>query len=139
MKYLPSEQIASPAAGVSEALRLCEVCTLSSQFLCQSLMLGDVHGCTVKRFENSTFKNRNTHAANVPYLPIWSNNPLRHVTATALLMHHPDGFSHGGSVLRVDCSQILLKVRDPVLRVKTVNFVYLVRPIDTQIVRPTDT
>src|SRR5690349_5381736 len=102
-------------------------------------MLGDVHRGAVKRFENSAFKNRNTHAANVPYLPVWSDNPFRHVTARAMLMHHPDGFSHGGSVIRVDCGQILLKVRGPVLRVKTVNLVYLVRPIDTQIVRPTDT
>src|SRR4029077_16646966 len=102
-------------------------------------MLGDVHCGTAKRFENSTFKNWNTHAANVPHLPIWSNNPVRHVTATGLLMHHPDGFSHGGSAIRVDCGQMLLKVRGAVLRVKTVNFVYLVRPIDTQIVRPTGT
>src|ERR1700740_605122 len=102
-------------------------------------MLGDVHCGTVKRFENSAFKNRNTHAANVPYRTVWSNDPVRHVTTTALLMHHPDGFSHGGSVVRVDCGQILLKVRGAVPRVKTVNLVYLVRPIDTQIVRPTDT
>src|SRR5580700_6024296 len=102
-------------------------------------MLGDVHSGTVKRFEDSTFKNRNTHAANVPHLPVWSNNPLRHVTATALLMHRPDGFRHGGSVIRVDCGQILLKVRGPVPRVKTVNPVYLVRPIHPQIVSPTDT
>src|SRR5260370_887125 len=74
-------------------------------------MLGDVHCGTVKRFENPTFKNRNTHAANVPHLPVWSNNPLRHVTSTALPMHHPDGFSHGSSVIRVDCGQLLLKVR----------------------------
>src|SRR5260370_27742640 len=102
-------------------------------------MVGEVHCGTVKRSENPTSKNRNTHPANVPHLPVWSNNPLRHVTSTALPMHHPDGFSHGSSVIRVDCGQILLKVRGPVLRVKTVNFVYLIRPIDTQIVRPTDT
>src|SRR5258707_15368903 len=102
-------------------------------------MRGNVHCGTVKRFENSTFKNRNTHAANGPHLPIWSNNPCRHLTATALLMHRPDGFSHGSSVIRVDCGQILLKARRPGLPVKTVNFVYLVRPIDTQIVKPTDT
>src|ERR1700746_1905367 len=102
-------------------------------------MLGDVHCGTVKGFENSPFKNRNTHAANVPHLSVRSNNPLRYVTATALLMHHPDGFSHRGSVIRVDGGQILLKVRGSVLRVKTVDFVYFFRPIDTQIVRPTDT
>src|SRR5580698_190813 len=102
-------------------------------------MLGNVHCGTVKRFEDSTFKNWNTHAANVPHLSVWSNNPLRHITATALLMHHPDGFSHGSSVIRMDCGQIPLKVRSPILRVKTVNFVYLVRPIDTKIIRPADT
>src|ERR1700756_5039118 len=123
MKYLPCKQIACPAAGVSEALRFREVCLLAPQLLRKQLLLGDVHCGTVKRFEDSTFKNRNTHTANVPHLPVWSNNPLRHVTATPLLMHHPDGFSHGGSVIRVDCGQILLKVGGPVLRVKTVNFV----------------
>src|SRR5580693_7230184 len=97
-------------------------------------MLGDVDCRTVKRFENSTFKNRNTYAANVSYLTVWSNNPVRHVTDTALFMHHPDGFRHRGSVVRVDGGQILLKVRRPVLRVKAENFVYLVRPTDTQIV-----
>src|ERR1700730_4509108 len=139
MKVLPGGEIRRPAADVGQDLRLREVCTLPSQFLCQSLVLCDVDCRAVKRFENSIFKNRNTDAANVTYLPVWSNNPLRHVTATALLMHHPDGFSHGGSVIRVDCGQILLKVWGPVLRVKTVNFVYLFRPIDTQTVRPTDT
>src|SRR5882672_8331576 len=101
-------------------------------------MLCNVNCGTVKGFKNSIFKNRNTNATNVPYLPVWSNNPVSYVTATALLMHCPDGFRHRGSVLRVDGGQILFKVRGPVLRVKAENLIYLVRPIDTQIVRPTD-
>src|SRR4029077_14549440 len=102
-------------------------------------MLCDVDCSTVKRLKNPTFKNRNTHAANVPHLAVWSNNPHGYVTATALFMHHPDGFLHGGSVIRVDGGQILLKVRGPVPRVKTKNVVHFVRPIDSQIVSPTDT
>src|SRR6266436_6671770 len=102
-------------------------------------MLCDVDCGTVKRFKNSIFKNRNTHAANVPHLAVWSNNPLGYVTATALFVHHPDGFLHRGTVIRVDGGQILLKVRRPVLWVKAKNFVYFVRPIHAQIVSPTDT
>src|SRR6185295_921369 len=102
-------------------------------------MLCDVDCSTVKRFKNAIFKNRNTHAANVPHVAVWSNNPCGYVTATVLFMHHPDGFLHRGSVIRVDGGQILLKVRRFVLRVKAKNVVYLVRPIDVQIVSPTDT
>src|SRR5258707_791259 len=102
-------------------------------------MLGDVNCRSVKRFENSTFKNRNAHAANVSHLPVWSNNPFGYVTATTLFMHRPDGFLHRSTVIRVHSSQILLKVRRPVLWVEAKNFVYFVRPIDAQIVSPTDT
>src|SRR4029077_15846853 len=139
MKVLPGGEIRRPNADVGQALRFREVCTLPSQFLRQSLVLCDVDCRTVKRFENSIFKNRDTDAANVPYLPVWSNNPVDYVAAAALFMHHPDGFRHRGSVVRVDGGQILLKVRRPVPRVKAENFVYFVRPIDIQTVRPTDT
>src|ERR1700688_1693982 len=138
MKYLPCHQIARPATDVGQTLRFRKVCLLSPQFPCQSLVLCDVDCRTVKRFENSIFKNRNTDAANVPHLPVWSNNPVDYVAATALFMHHPDGFRHRGSVVRVDGGQKLLKVRRPVLRVKAVNLVYLVRPIDSQIMGPPD-
>src|SRR5579862_176210 len=100
-------------------------------------MLGDVNCGTVKRFENSIFKNRNPDAANVPYLPVWSNNPVGYVAATALFLHRPDGFRHRGSVIRVDGGQILLKVWGPGLRVKAEDLINLFRPIDTQIVRRT--
>src|SRR5580700_10446609 len=102
-------------------------------------MLGDVNCGSVKCFKNSAFENRNTYAPNVPYVAVWPNNPLSHITTTALFMHHSDGFSHGHSIVRVDGVQILLKVRGSVLWVKTEDFVYLVRPIDTQILGPTDT
>src|SRR4029077_18079562 len=118
MKVLPSGKIRCPTADVGQALRLREVCTLPSQFLCQSLVLCDVACRTVKRFENSIFKNRNTDAANVPHLPVWSHDPLRHVTATALFVHHLDGFRHGGPVIGVDDGQVLLMTWGPVLRVK---------------------
>src|SRR5580704_4626651 len=101
-------------------------------------MLRDVHCGAVKRFENSVFKNRNTHAANVSHLPAWSNNSFRYVTATALVMHHPDGFRHGGSVIRVDRCKILLKAWGPVLWVEAINLVYLVRPEHIQTIRPTN-
>src|SRR4029077_9284870 len=138
MKVLPGGEIRRPTADVGQALRFREVCTLPSQFLRQSLVLCDVDCRTVKRFENSIFKNRDTDAANVTYLPVWSNNRGDSVAAPAHFMHHPDGFRHRGSVVRVDGGQILLKVRRPVPRVKAENFVYLVRPIDAQIIRPTD-
>src|ERR1700722_10571946 len=89
--------------------------------------------------ENSVFNHRNTDTADVPYLPIWSNYSLRYVAPAALLMHHLYCFSHGGSVLGMDQSQILLKVRCPVFGIKSVNLVDLVGPIDTQILRPRDT
>src|ERR1700756_4406627 len=97
-------------------------------------MLGDINCRSMKGFENSVFKNRNTHAANVPHLPVWSYNSLRYVTARTLFVHYPDGFLHRGTVIRVDSSQILLKVRRPVLWVKAKYVVHLVRPIDAQIV-----
>src|SRR5580704_7021667 len=118
MEYLPRNQIARPAASMSQALRFREVCSFPTQLLCQQLLLGDVNCRSVKRLENSTFKNRNAHAANVPHLPVWSNNPYGYVTATTLFMHRPDGFLHRSTVIRVDSSQILLKVRRPVLWVK---------------------
>src|SRR6476660_5271676 len=102
-------------------------------------MLCDVDCSTVKRFKNSIFQNRNSYAANVPHLAVLANNPLGYVTATALFMNHPDGFLHGGSVIRMDGGQKLLKVRRPFLRFEAKNFVYFVRPIDAQIVSPTDT
>src|SRR5690349_10748631 len=101
-------------------------------------MLSDVDCGTVKRLKGSIFKNRNAHAANVPYFPVWSNNPVSYVAATAMFMHRPEGFRHRGSVIRVEGGQILLKVWRPVLWVKAKNFVYFVRPIDIQIVGPTD-
>src|SRR5258707_15898853 len=102
-------------------------------------MLGDVNCGSVKCFKNSAFENRNTYAPNVPYVAVWPNNPLSHITATALFMHHSDGFSHGRSIIRVDGVQILLEVWGAVMRVKTKNFVDLIRPIDIQTLRPTDT
>ena len=94
---------------------------------------------TVKRFKDSIFRNWNAHAANVPYFAVWSDNSVSYVTATALFMHHPDGFLHEGSVIRMDGSQIPLKVRRPVPWVKAKNVVNFVRPIDSQIDSPTDT
>src|SRR5260370_5363723 len=86
--------------------------------------------------ENSLFNHRNTDTADVPYLPIWSNYSFRYVAPAALLMHHLYCFSHRGSDLGMDNSQILLKVRSPVFGIKAVNLVKLVGPIDTQILRP---
>src|ERR1700747_3581338 len=101
-------------------------------------MLGDVNCCPMKCFEHPIFNNRNPHAANVPHLTVGSNDPLGYVTATSLFMHRSDGFRHGSSVIGVDGGKILLKRREPFLRVKAENFIYLVRPIETQIVGPAD-
>src|SRR5260370_26480576 len=89
--------------------------------------------------ENSVFNHRNTDTADVSYLPIWSNYSFRCVAPAALLMHHLYCFGHGGSVLGMDHGQKLVKVRSPVVGIKSVNLVDLVGPIDTQILRPGDT
>src|ERR1700733_13331513 len=102
-------------------------------------MLGYVHCGTVKPFENSFFNNRNAPAANVPHLTVRSNDPLRYIAATSLFMHPFEGFSHGGSIMWMHEGQILFEVRGPALWVKAENFVNLIRPKNTQIVRPTDT
>ena len=130
MKILPCDEIGRPTASVRQPLRFLEVCLLSSQFLCQQLLLRDVHCSAVESLKNSVFYHRNTNTTDVPYLPIWPNNSVCDIAAAALLMHRLNCFGHGGSVLRMDRSQILLKARSPVFRIKPVNLVDLVRPID---------
>jgi hypothetical protein len=135
MKVFPGGEIRCPTADVGHALRLVQVCLLTPELLHQQLMLCDVHCGNLKPLENSVFDNRNTDTANVPHLSAWSNNPLRYIAASSLLTHRCDGFSHEGAVQWVDRGQILLKGRDPILRVQAKDFVYLVRPIvDSQIV-----
>src|SRR5579863_9309451 len=136
MKILPCDEIGCPTTGVSQPLRFREVCLLPPQLPRQQLLLCNVDCGTVKRFKDSIFRNWNAHAANVPYFAVWSDNSRSYVTATALFMHHADGFLHGGSVIRVDGGQILLKAWGTVPRVKTKNFVHFVRPIDAQIISP---
>src|ERR1700758_431027 len=139
MKILPCDEIGCPTTGVSQPLRFREVCLFPPQFLRQQLLLCNVNCGSVKCFKNSAFKNRNTHAPNVTYVTVWPNNPFGHITTTALFMHHPDGALHRGTVIRVDGGQIPLKAWGPDPRVKAKNFVHFVRPIDAQIVSPTDT
>src|SRR5947209_15723406 len=129
MKYSPCEQIACPAASVSEALRLCEVCTLPSQLLRQQFLLGNIHCRTDKTFENPLFDKGNSHRANVAQLPVRPNDPFYLIKATVFLLHAFDGFSHAGSVLRMDKGKILFNRRCAILRIKTVDFVQLIRPI----------
>ena len=59
-------EVASPTAYVSQALRFLQIGLLPPQLLGQQLLLCNVDGSTVKRFKDSTFRNWNTHAANVP-------------------------------------------------------------------------
>src|SRR5580765_5671526 len=102
MKYLPSEQIAGPAASVSEALRFREICFLSTQLLRQQFLLGNIHRRTDKALENLLFNNGNSHSANVAQLPVGSNDPLYLVEATVFLLHALNGFNHGRSVMWMD-------------------------------------
>src|SRR5580700_7998189 len=107
MEYLPRNQIARPAASMSQALRFREVCLFPSQLLSQQLLLGDVHRSTDESFENSLFKDRNSYGANVAQLPVGSNNPLYLVEATVFRLHAFNSFSHGGAVLWMNEGQIL--------------------------------
>src|SRR5580658_4347021 len=111
---------------MSHALCIAEICSLSSQCLRQQLLLCDVHRCAVVSPKNSVFNHRNTNTTNVPYLPIGPNNSIRDIAVAALLMQHPYCFSHGGSVLRMERSQHLLKARGAVFRIKSENLVDLV-------------
>src|SRR5579864_8456008 len=130
MKILPCDEIGRPTASVRQPLRFLEVCLLSSQFLCQQLLLRDVHCGAVESLKNSVFYHRNPNTADVPYLPIWPNYSIRDIATGALLIHHLNCFGHGDSVLRMDRSQILLKARSAVFGIKSVNLEDLVRPID---------
>src|SRR5580692_7979666 len=130
MQHLACDEIVSPTSDVGHTLCIGEVCLFSSQLLCQQLLLCDVHCGAVESLKNSVFYHRNPNTADVPYLPIRPNDSVRDIAAAALLMHHLYCFGHGGSILRMDRSKILLKVRSPVFWIKSVNLVDLVRPID---------
>src|ERR1700739_1762972 len=121
MKILPCDEIGRPTASVRQPLRFLEVCLLSSQFLCQQLLLRDVHCSAVESLKNSVFYHRNPNTSDVPYLPIRPNDSVRDIAAAPLLMHRLNCFGHGGSVLGMDRSQILPNA---------LNLVDLVRPID---------
>src|ERR1700751_1927888 len=128
MKILPCDEIGPPTAGGGNPLRFLEVSLLRPQFLCQQLLLRDVHCSAVESLKNSVFYHRNPNTSDVPYLPIRPNDSVRDIAAAPLIMHRLNCFGHGGSVLRMDRSQILLKARSPVFRIKPVNLVDLVRP-----------
>src|SRR5579862_8498765 len=117
MQWHLCDEVVTPTSDVGHALRISEVCLLPSQFLCKQLLLCDVNCGAVKPFENAIFHNRNTHAANVAQLPVWSNNSFCYVAATVLLKHRLDHFSHGSSVLWMNEGQMLLNRGGPVPRV----------------------
>src|SRR5216684_3197257 len=129
MEYLPRNQIARPAASMSQALRFRQVRFFPTQLLCQQLLLGDVHCGTDESFENSLFKDRNSYGANVAQLPVASNNALDLIETTMFLLHAFNSFGHRGAVLRMYEGQILFNRGCYVLRIQPVNFVQLVRPI----------
>src|SRR4029077_3816974 len=76
MKNLPCGEIRCPTADVGKALRFRKVCLFPPQFLCQQLLLGDVHCGTNKSLENSLFHDGESHGANIAQLPVGSNNSL---------------------------------------------------------------
>src|SRR5580700_1954273 len=135
---LPCLQIGRPAADVGQALRFRQVRLFPPQLLSQLVLRCNIFCCAAESLKNSIFNHRNANTANVPYLPVWSNDALRDIAAAALLMQRLYCFGHGGSVLGMDRGQKLLKARRPFLRSKAENLVYLVRPIETQILRQRD-
>ena len=72
---------------------------------------------TVEALKNSLFYHRNTNTTDVPYFPIWTNHSVRDIAVAMLLMHLLHCFSQGGSVLGMDRSQKLGKLRSAVFRV----------------------
>src|ERR1700686_4096085 len=115
---------------MGHALCIAEVCLLSSQFLRQQLLLCDVHCSAVVSVKTPIFNHRNTNTTDVPDLSIGPNYSARDIALAVLLMHRLYGLCEGGSVLGMDRSQKLLKVRGPVFWIKPEYFVDLVRPID---------
>src|ERR1700751_6047122 len=122
-------ELSRPTADGGETLGFRKVGLLPAQLLCEQLLLGHIHGCTDKPFEEPLFHNGNCHGADVAHLPIGSDDPLYLIKATVLLLHAFDGFSDGGSVLRMDKGKILFNRRCAILRIKTVDLVQLIRPI----------
>src|ERR1700733_5279204 len=138
MKYLPSGQIARPAANVSQALRFRQVGLLPSQFLGQQLLLCDVHRSAVIPLKHSILNDRKTNTTDEPYLAIRPNYSARNIARAALLVHRLYGLRQSRSVLGMNRRQKLLKSGSSVFWIKPEDLVNLVGPVDIQIVGPTD-
>src|SRR5580700_4030760 len=121
MKYLALDEIACPAADVSQALCLREVGLLPPQLPRQQLLLSDVDCGTDIAFKSSLFNNGIRDDANIPHLPVRSDNSVRYIADAMLFMHRLDFFGNEGSILWVDVSQTLLKAWGAVLRIKAEN------------------
>ncbi len=134
MKHLFCIEVSRPTADVGETLGFRKIGLLPAQLLCEQLLLGHIHCRTDKPFEKPLFHNGNCHGADVAHLPVASDDPLYLIKATVLLLHAFDGFSHGGSVLRMDKGKILFNRRCAILRIQAVDFEQLIRPIVTSIV-----
>ncbi len=129
MKILPCVEICRPTADVRQTLRFRKVCLVPPQFLRQQLLLGNIHRRTDKTFEHSLFNNGNRHCAHVAQLTVRSNDSFYLVETALFFLHAPNGFGHRGPVLWMDEGQILFNRWGSILRIKTVDFVQLIRPI----------
>src|SRR5258708_5192200 len=114
---VPIRYAPSPAARMSQLLRLGQVRLLALQFLCQQLLFGDIHCGAEKPLEEFAFNNGNSDAANVALLAVGANNSLFDIAARAFRLHSHYGVSHEIAVLWVNGSQILFKCRGSLLRI----------------------
>src|SRR4029077_13305085 len=121
MQWPLCNEIENPTSDVSHALCIGEVCPFPSQFLCQQLLLSDVDCGTDIAFKSSLFNNGIRDDANIPHLPVRSDNSVRYIADAMLFMHRLDFFGNEGSILWVDVSQTLLKDWGAVLRIKAEN------------------
>src|ERR1700732_4399710 len=121
MMYLPGGEIRRPTTDVHQALRLVEVSLLPPQLPRQQLLLSDIDCGTDIAFKSSLFNNGIRDDANIPHLPVRSDNSVRYIADAMLFMHRLDFFGNEGSILWVDVSQTLLKAWGAVLRIKAEN------------------
>src|SRR5690242_2965999 len=134
MNYLPFDQIACPAASMSQALTFREICFFASQLLRQERLLCNVDCSTAVSLKHSIFYDWNADAPDVSNLAIGTNYPVRNIAAAVLLMQLLHCCCQRGLVLGMDRTQELLKTRSSIFGIEPENFVDLVRPVDIQII-----
>jgi hypothetical protein len=101
-------------------------------------MLCDVDRGAAVSLKHSIFYDWNADAPDVSNLAIGPNYPVRNIAAAVLLMQLLHCCCHRGFVLGMNRTQELLKTRSSIFGIDPEDLVYLVRPVDIQVVRPTN-